>query len=49
MQAAKQDGSTEFYLPYKGHSSADDFVKFCNDDKIWLQKMLLKKIYINAS
>ena len=24
---AKQDGSTEFYLPYKGHASAEDFVK----------------------
>lgn len=34
----KYDGSTEFYLPYKGHASATDFVKFCNDEKIWLQK-----------
>lgn len=34
----KQDGSTEFYLPYKGHASENDFVKFCNDEKIWLQK-----------
>ena len=40
---SKQDGSTEFYLPYKGHSSADDFVKFCNDDKIWLQKDAAKE------
>jgi hypothetical protein len=43
---SKQDGSTEFYLPYKGHASADDFVKFCNDDKIWLQKDAAKeKLY----
>ncbi len=43
---AKLDGSTEFYLPYKGHASADDFVKFCNDDKIWLQKDAAKeKLY----
>lgn len=34
----KQDGSTEFYLPYKGHAAADDFAKFCADKKIWLQK-----------
>jgi hypothetical protein len=40
---AKQDGSTEFYLPYKGHTSANDFVKFCNDDKIWLQKDAAKE------
>lgn len=39
----KHDGSTEFYLPYKGHASADDFIKFCNDKKIWLQRDAAKE------
>jgi hypothetical protein len=42
----KGDGSTEFYLPYKGHASADDFIKFCDNDYIWLQKDAAKeKLY----
>ncbi len=36
-------GGEQFYLPYKGHTSADDFVKFCNDDYIWLQKDAAKE------
>ena len=43
---AKNDGSTEFYLPYKGQASADDFARFCNDNYIWLQKDAAKeKLY----
>ena len=43
---AKKDGSTEFYVPYKGQSSANDFVLFCNDEKILLQKDAAKeKLY----
>ncbi|HEY2726530.1 MAG TPA: glycosyl hydrolase [Parafilimonas sp.] len=34
---AKKDGSTEFYVPYKGQASAKDFAAFCNDEKILLQ------------
>jgi hypothetical protein len=42
----KRDESKEFYLPYKGHASASDFVLFCNDDKIWLQRDAAKeKLY----
>jgi hypothetical protein len=42
----KKDGSTEFYMPYKGHSSAKDFIIFCNDEKILLQKDAAKeKLY----
>jgi len=45
---AKQDGSTEFYLPYKGHAAAGDFVQFCNDAQIWLQQDIAKKkLYVN--
>lgn len=42
----KHDGSKEFYLPYKCHASVADFIKFCSDDKIWLQKDTAKeKLY----
>jgi glycosyl hydrolase family 26 len=42
----KQDGSTEFYVPYKGHASAKDFAAFCNDEKILLQKdVATEKLY----
>jgi hypothetical protein len=43
---AKNDGSTEFYVPYKEQASAKDFVIFCNDEKILLQKDAAKeKLY----
>ncbi len=46
MQAIKANGSTEFYLPYKGHESAKDFMAFCNDDKILFAKDAAKeKLY----
>ncbi len=42
----KNDGSTEFYVPYKGQSSSNDFIKFCNDEKILLQQDVSKeKLY----
>jgi hypothetical protein len=42
----KNDGSREFYVPYKGHASANDFVMFCRNEKIWLQKDAYKeKLY----
>lgn len=42
----KNDGSTEFYLPYKGHASANDFKKFCDDEHILLQADVAKeKLY----
>ncbi|HVX25744.1 MAG TPA: glycosyl hydrolase [Parafilimonas sp.] len=34
----KKNDDTEYYVPYKNSSSANDFIKFCNDDKILLQK-----------
>jgi beta-mannanase len=43
---AKKDGSAEFYLPYKGQSSADDFKIFCDDAFILLQQDVAKeKLY----
>ncbi len=42
----KKDGSTEFYMPYKGQASEKDFIAFCNDEKILLQKDAAKeKLY----
>jgi beta-mannanase len=41
----KKDGSYEFYVPYKGQSSSDDFVKFYKDSStlfqrdVWKEKM----------
>lgn len=34
----KKDGSYEFYVPYKGQSSADDFMKFYADDRTFFQQ-----------
>ncbi len=34
---AKKDGSSEYYVPYKGSASANNFIDFCNDDYILLQ------------
>lgn len=43
---AKQNDDTEYYVPYKNSSSANDFIKFCNDEKILLQKDAAKeKLY----
>ncbi len=42
----KKNDDTEYYVSYKNSSSADDFIKFCNDDKILLQKDAAKeKLY----
>ena len=46
MQAQKKMDDTEFYVPYKGRSSCKRFYKFCNDEKILLQKDAAKeKLY----
>jgi hypothetical protein len=43
---AKKDGSTEFYVPYKEQASAKNFMMFCDDEKILLQKDVAKeKLY----
>ncbi len=43
---AKKDGSTEYYVPYIGQVSAKNFIMFCNDEKILLQKDAAKeKLY----
>ena len=34
----KQQGQSEFYVPYKGQSSAGDFIKFYKDKKTLFQK-----------
>lgn len=42
----KKGGDTEYYVPYKGSASANDFIKFCNDEKILLQADVAKeKLY----
>jgi hypothetical protein len=42
----KNDGSAEFYVPYKEQASAKDFIAFCNDEKILLQRDAAKeKLY----
>lgn len=42
----KKIDDTEYYVPYKGSSSSNDFIKFCNDEKILLQKDAAKeKLY----
>jgi hypothetical protein len=42
----KANGSTEFYVPYKGQPSANDFLKFYNDPKTLFQKDVTKeKLY----
>ncbi|HSZ87724.1 MAG TPA: glycosyl hydrolase [Puia sp.] len=39
----KPNGSGEFYVPYKGQASANDFVKFYNDPKTLFQKDVTKE------
>jgi hypothetical protein len=39
----KPNGSGEFYVPYKGQASANDFVKFYNDPKTLFQKEVTKE------
>lgn len=42
----KKNDDTEYYVPYKNSSSAKNFILFCNDDKILLQKDAAKeKLY----
>ena len=42
----KQNDDTEYYVPYKGSSSAKNFVEFCNSNKILLQADVAKeKLY----
>jgi Glycosyl hydrolase family 26 len=42
----KPDGQFEYYVPYKGHSTSDDFVRFYEADKTLFQKdVSAKKIY----
>jgi Glycosyl hydrolase family 26 len=42
----KRDGSYEFYVPFKGQQSADDFVKFYREDKTFFQKEVTnEKLY----
>ena len=42
----KNSGNYEFYVSYKGHSSAEDFVKFYQHDKTLFQKDVTKeKVY----
>ncbi len=42
----KKDGSYEFYVPYKGQSSSDDFVKFYKDSRTLFQRDAWKeKLY----
>jgi hypothetical protein len=35
---AKPSGEFEFYVPYKGHGSANDFIKFYNNTKTLFEK-----------
>jgi beta-mannanase len=39
----KQDGSSEFYVPYPGQASAGDFKKFCDDEWILMQSDAAKE------
>ncbi len=39
----KGNGSSEFYVPYKGQVSANDFVKFYDDPKTLFQKEITKE------
>ncbi|MBV9963321.1 MAG: beta-mannosidase [Parafilimonas sp.] len=42
----KKIDDTEFYMPYKGQASANNFILFCNDEKILLQQDAAKeKLY----
>ncbi|MES1159806.1 MAG: glycosyl hydrolase, partial [Bacteroidota bacterium] len=42
----KKDGSHEFYVPYKGQASADDFVKFYKDNHtLFQQDVWNEKLY----
>ncbi|MEO6328867.1 MAG: glycosyl hydrolase [Ginsengibacter sp.] len=42
----KPDGSSEYYLPFKGQASEKDFVEFSKDNKILFQKNIsLQKLY----
>jgi beta-mannanase len=42
----KSDGSTEYYLPFKGQVSEKDFIEFSKDRKILFQKNIsLQKLY----
>jgi glycosyl hydrolase family 26 len=42
----KRNGSSEFYVPYKGQASADDFVRFYRDDRTFFQRDATKeKLY----
>jgi hypothetical protein len=36
----KRDGSSEFYVPYPGQQSADDFIKFFGSGKVLFQRQL---------
>jgi beta-mannanase len=40
----KKNGSSEFYVPFKGQVSADDFIKFYNDPKTLFQKDISKEM-----
>lgn len=39
----KHDGQMEYYVPYKGHGTAADFVKFYEDARTLFQKDVTKK------
>lgn len=42
----RSGGGSEYYVPYKGHNTSEDFVKFYQDDKALFQKDISKeKIY----
>ncbi|MDQ6843398.1 MAG: cellulase family glycosylhydrolase, partial [Bacteroidota bacterium] len=39
----KQSGDEEYYLPFKGHASENDFIKFYNEPNIFFQKNITKE------
>lgn len=40
---AKPDGEFEYYVPYRGHPAAGNFIDFYNSDKTFFQKDVRKK------
>jgi hypothetical protein len=43
---AKQSGEFEFYVPYKGHKTEKDFIKFYQDEKTFFRKDIkTEKLY----